>query len=46
MNEWIYQWNKPHNKQTPAEGTKHKVAPKLKKNQTNRASIKLNRSCN
>ena len=43
MNEWIYQWNKPYNKQTLAEDTKHEAAPKLKKNQTCRASIKLRR---
>ena len=44
MNEWIYQWNKPCNKQTPAEDTKHEAAPKLKKNQTCRASIKLRKN--
>ena len=44
MNEWIYQWNKPYNKQTPAEDTKHEAAPKLKKNQTCRASIKLRKN--
>ena len=41
MNEWIVQWNKSYNKQTPAEDIKHKATPKLKKNQTCRASIKL-----
>ena len=32
MNEWIYQWKKPYNKQTLAEDTKHKAGLKFFKN--------------